>query len=187
LGWEVEGQEVDAEAAAVARRVFGLTVHLGRLEEAAFPSDRFDVITMSHVIEHLHDPVTLLRECRRVLKKDGSLVVATPNPESFGHSRFGAAWRGLEPPRHLYLFSSRALHNTAVQAGFAQCDVWTTAANASGFVLGSYENKVSRSGQQRAGANLKRRIRAALYQFQMSLAQRRRPLSGEECVLRATK
>jgi SAM-dependent methyltransferase len=187
LGWDPQGQEVDPKAAAEARRISGVPIHLGHLEEARFPDGSFDAITMNHVIEHVHEPVSLLQECRRILKMAGILVVITPNAKSFGHARFGASWRGLEPPRHLQVFSRRALHQTAVQAGFALCDTWTSAANASGFVLGSYENEASVLGQPRGGVNLKRRIMAAAYQFRMSVAHRRHPDSGEECVLKATR
>ncbi len=187
LGWDAQGQEVDPKAAAEARRISGVPVHLGRLEEAGFPDGSFDAITMNHVIEHVHDPVSLLQECRRILRIGGTLVITTPNAESYGHDRFGASWRGLEPPRHLHLFSQHTLHLTAVHAGFVKCDTWTSAANASGFVLGSYENEASALGQPRDAANLKRRVTAALYQFRMSLAHRKYPSSGEECVLRATR
>jgi len=185
LGWEAHGQEVDPQAAAQARRVSGVPVHLGRLEELGFPDGSFDAITMSHVIEHVHRPVNLLQECRRILRAGGTLVITTPNAESYGHSRFGSSWRGLEPPRHLHLFSQQTLHQVAAQAGFAKCDTWTSAANASGFVLGSYENEARALGRPTVAASLIRRIMAVVYQFRMSKAHRRYPSSGEECVLRA--
>jgi SAM-dependent methyltransferase len=187
LGWEAQGQEVDPKAAAEARRISGVPVYVGPLEEVGFPDGSFDAVAMSHVIEHVHDPLSLLQECRRILRVSGSLVVTTPNAESYGHDRFGAFWRGLEPPRHLHLFSQRTLYQTAAKAGFVKCDTWTSAANGSGFVLGSYENEASTLGQSRGGANLKRRIKAAVYQLRMSVAHRRYPHSGEECVLKAAR
>ena len=48
-------------------------------------------------------------------------VAITPNPEGFGHVRFGKAWRGLDPPRHLHLLSPAALTAIAHAAGFRQC------------------------------------------------------------------
>jgi len=187
LGWNAEGQEVDPGAAAEARRISGVPVHLGPLEELGFPDASFDAITMSHVIEHVYDPVILLQECRRILKERGILVITTPNAESYGHDRFGASWRGLEPPRHLHLFSQDTLLQTAVRAGFVKCDTWTTAVNASGYVLGSYQNEAASLGQKRRVANLQPRIMAAVYQFRMSMAHRRYPHSGEECILKAAR
>lgn len=187
LGWDAEGQEVDPEAAAEARRISGGPVHLGTLEDVGFPEASFDAITMNHVIEHVYDPVNLLRECRRILRTGAILVITTPNAESYGHDHFGASWRGLEPPRHLHLFSQHALLQTAVRAGFVKCETWTTAVNASGFVLGSYQNEATSLGQKVRTANLKPRIMAALYQIVMSVANRRHPNSGEECILKAAR
>lgn len=117
-GWVVEGVEVDAEAVKAARAKHGLTVHCGALEDLHFPGDSFHAITMNHVIEHVHDPVSLLGECRRVLKAGGRLVVVTPNINGLGHRRFRRNWFGFTPPRHLYLFSRNTLRELALKAGF---------------------------------------------------------------------
>jgi len=187
LGWDVHGQEVDAEAAAEAQRISGVPVYLGPLEEAGFADGSFDAITMNHVIEHVHDPVRLLQECRRILKTGGALMIATPNAESHGHDRFGASWRGLEPPRHLHLFSRCTLHQTAVKAGFLKCETWTSAARPSGSVPRNHESEAFTLGRREATANLKRRIMFVAYQFRMSVAHRKLPNSGEECILKAAK
>jgi len=187
LGWEVDGQEVDPEAAAEARRISGAPVYLGRLEQAEFPDGLFDVVTMSHVIEHVHDPVALLQECRRILKSSGILVITTPNADSYGQGRFGAFWRGLEPPRHLHLFSRRTLNDAATRAGFSRCETWTSTANATEFAMGSYGAAASALGKGRWPARLNLRMMAAVYQFRALLAYRRDPSVGEECVLKAVR
>jgi 2-polyprenyl-3-methyl-5-hydroxy-6-metoxy-1,4-benzoquinol methylase len=116
-GWQVRGIEPDPKATRVAREQYGLEVTTGTLEEAALPSASVDAITLSHVIEHVPHPVALLRECARVLRPGGKLVAETPNIESLGHRWFGANWRGLEVPRHFFLFSRRALGACAQKAG----------------------------------------------------------------------
>jgi hypothetical protein len=75
---------------------------------------------MSHSIEHLHDPVDVLHEIRRILQPGGTVWIDTPNLNSNGHKVFGADWRGLEPPRHLVLFTTAALSSTLSRAGFDQ-------------------------------------------------------------------
>jgi 2-polyprenyl-3-methyl-5-hydroxy-6-metoxy-1,4-benzoquinol methylase len=109
LGWQCTGIETDPLAAQFARDSFGLNVREGTLGDAGFSDDSFDVVTLSHVIEHVHSPQDLLMQCRRVLKPGGKLVVLTPNILSLGHRIFGRAWRGLEPPRHLQSFHPNAL------------------------------------------------------------------------------
>lgn len=118
LGWDAEG--VDFDAAAVRRAAArGLRVRAGSLEDARYPDASFDAVGMSHVIEHLPDPPATLREVRRVLRPGGQLVLATPNAASLGHRRFGRNWRGLEPPRHLQVYTAAALRRAAEAAGLA--------------------------------------------------------------------
>ena len=101
LGWEVVGVEPDPEAAKIAEERLGLSVFTGTLGEANFPPDAFDAITMKHVIEHVEDPIGLVRECHRILKPGGRLSIATPNTECLQHQLFRTAWLELDPPRHL--------------------------------------------------------------------------------------
>jgi len=117
LGWKVVGVEPDEQAVKIAREKFGLKVYQGTLKEQNFAANTFDAITLSHVIEHVYDPIGLLRECLRVLKPKGCLVCITPNIESLGHCYFKEFWRGLEPPRHLYLFSFFTLRICCERAG----------------------------------------------------------------------
>jgi 2-polyprenyl-3-methyl-5-hydroxy-6-metoxy-1,4-benzoquinol methylase len=116
-GWAAQGLETDTRAVARAREQ-GLDVRQGPLERGTYPARSFDAVTLSHVLEHLHDPVRTLRTCREILRDDGVLWIATPNLASEGHARYGRAWRGLEPPRHLVLFTPSALVQALDQAGF---------------------------------------------------------------------
>ncbi len=132
LGWEVVGVEPDEGAVKVARQNFGLEVNLGTLETASVPRNSFDAVTLQHVIEHVPDPVGLLKACRQALKPGGRLVVVTPNIESLGHRWFRRAWLHLDPPRHLLLFSPRTLRESARRAGLHVREVRTTARVAGG-------------------------------------------------------
>lgn len=126
LGWEVVGVEPDGEAAKLAREYFRLNVHEGKLEDVCFPDNEFDVITMNHVIEHLSNPIGTLKECWRILKPGGKLMIATPNIASLGHRLYKKAWRDLDPPRHLYLFSPQTFSTCVAQAGLNVVKLHTT-------------------------------------------------------------
>jgi 2-polyprenyl-3-methyl-5-hydroxy-6-metoxy-1,4-benzoquinol methylase len=117
LGWDVEGVEFDPTAGELARRR-GLKIHLGTLEAQRFPDNSYDAVVSNHVLEHVPDPKGLLQECYRILKPEGQLVCDTPNAGSYGHQRFRSHWRGLEPPRHLHLFTADSLRYVAAMAGF---------------------------------------------------------------------
>src|SRR6202795_3352713 len=99
LGWSVEGADFVSKAVAKGRRK-DLEVNLGAVEDLNLPDAAFYLILMSHLIEQVYDPIGLLRECRRLLTPGGKLIVATPNAESLGHSKFGADWVLLHAPRH---------------------------------------------------------------------------------------
>lgn len=115
-GWSVEGVEPDPQAAAAARSS-GLEVFQGSYKEYK-PTARYDCITMSHVLEHLHEPNEALATLRGWLKPGGALWIAVPNPEGLGHKHYGRNWFSLDPPRHLFLPRRAQLTRMLVQAGF---------------------------------------------------------------------
>jgi len=121
-GWEVVGVDFDRMAIKMALSQ-GLDARLGGVEVIESTGERFDVITLSHVIEHVHYPVEVLKACYRLLKPGGILWLETPNIASEGHRLFGASWRGLEPPRHLVLFTLESMRNAIKCAGFSNLKV----------------------------------------------------------------
>lgn len=117
-GWDVVGLDPDPEAAANAAKQ-GLTVHVGGIEYFDGMNELFDVITLNHVIEHVYEPVKVLKACYTLLKPGGQLWLETPNINSFGHARFQKYWRGLETPRHLVIFNRHSLSQAFIDAGFS--------------------------------------------------------------------
>jgi len=115
IGWQVTGLDPDPQAAALDS---GLNVRKGGLPETGLPAEAFDMITLNHVVEHLHDPVASLREVFRLLKPGGRVWIATPNLESYSHLRFQENWIGLQAPGHLVLFNHRSMAQVLNTAGF---------------------------------------------------------------------
>lgn len=116
VGWQVSGIEQDPKAAASLRARLGFDVRPS-LDDFEARAGEFDVITASHVVEHLADPVATLRALRRFLKPGGSLIIVTPNANSLGSRVFGRFWRGLEPPRHFNVFTPKSLRYALERAG----------------------------------------------------------------------
>jgi SAM-dependent methyltransferase len=117
LGWRAEGVDPDPAAVASARQA-GVDVTRGTLANLDPGEQAFDAITLSHVIEHLRDPAEDLRRANLLLRPGGLLWIATPNLEGLGRRRFGRDWRGLEPPRHLVMFTRASLERLVRSAGF---------------------------------------------------------------------
>jgi SAM-dependent methyltransferase len=108
-GWEEFGVELSSYATEFAKKKFGLEIFNGKLEDAGFPDDFFDVVIMTHTIEHLPDPANFLKEIHRILKSDGIIYLSTPNFDSFNAKRFKEKWWALQPEYHLYFFSPKTL------------------------------------------------------------------------------
>ena len=117
-GWDPYGIEISEVAAAHARDLVTENVHTGTLESAPFPAQSFDLVLMSHSLEHLPSPVDDLRRIHRLLRDDGLLVVSVPNLDSLEFKWFGPWWFQLDLPRHLYHFERRSLTRAVAQAGF---------------------------------------------------------------------
>ena len=118
IGWRAEG--IDTDPGAVANAVAkGCNARHSNIEEEILRSvGLYDAITLSHVIEHLHNPVDTLKACRRLLRPGGRIWLSTPRLYGPGHKRFGADWLHLDPPRHLVLFTEQNLKSSLLAAGF---------------------------------------------------------------------
>jgi len=187
LGWEVEGIDLDPVAIDGARRQYGLEVRHGLFEDEEYPLERFDAVVMSHVIEHVYDPLALLAKCSRILRPGGRIVLLTPNIESLGHSRFGASWVHLDPPRHLHLFSLATLREMAERNGFGITTLRSTTRWArSVWVLSNFIRNEGTTGILKRGT-LNMRLRSIVFQTRESIMLFERASVGEEIVMIASK
>lgn len=117
-GWDVYGIEMSEAAVTQARERVGDRIHQGTLETTPFKDESFDVILLSHSLEHLFSPIDELARVRRLLKPEGRLVIAVPNADSLEAKLFGRWWVPWDPPRHLYHFGKTTLTRLLKQAGF---------------------------------------------------------------------
>ncbi len=116
LGMQSEGVEPSRYAATKATEA-GLKITCGLLHDAAFPDASFDSVSMFHVLEHTPEPIEVLRECRRILKPGGELVIGVPNFDSLVFALVGKGWVGLQLPSHVQHFTPKSLRVAAVRAG----------------------------------------------------------------------
>lgn len=95
----------------------GVEFHRGLFYEALLASERFDLVTMWHFLEHDYDPMRSLRTARRVLKPGGTLVIEVPRLDSRTFGWFGDRWPGLQAPQHTVLLDKSHLLQMVRTAG----------------------------------------------------------------------
>jgi 2-polyprenyl-3-methyl-5-hydroxy-6-metoxy-1,4-benzoquinol methylase len=117
-GFLVRGVDFSSEAAAIAKRDNGVDVAVGSLDEAHFPDQSFDVVTLFHVMEHVTNPRQVLGEVSRILRPQGVLILQVPNIESWQFKIFGAKWYGLDIPRHVIDYSKNSMLKLLNDSGF---------------------------------------------------------------------
>lgn len=186
LGWDTEGVDFDPKAVEIARNR-GLRVFAGTLEERGFAPDSFDAIVMSHVIEHVPDPLALLEKCGKLLRPGGRLISVTPNASSWGHEKFGRFWRGLEPPRHLHIFTIGSMKLLTKAAGFDHYEVSSVVPNAHVILWASRRLKLGLDAGPQNYVLTSDKLWSRLMQATELLRVQRRPESGEEICLVAFK
>jgi SAM-dependent methyltransferase len=115
-GWRKYGVEVSTYAARQAQE--WANVHVGPLQEAGYPDGYFDLVVMYHVIEHMADPLSAIREVCRILRPGGVLLFATPDFDSGCARRFKQNYRLLHDPTHISLFTNDSAHRFLRDHGF---------------------------------------------------------------------
>lgn len=119
-GWDVAGIEPNLRAAQqVQARLGAEAIRTISLEEASFPPNTFDLITLWDVLEHLNDPPAALCRLAGWLRPGGLLALGVPNLESWDARLFGPFWIGWDAPRHLYLFPDSTLREMLVASGLS--------------------------------------------------------------------
>ncbi len=107
-GWEVTALEPDPETRAKAKELHQLELK-DTAALYALPDGGFDVITLWHVLEHVHDLQGYLAKIQQLLRPGGIVVIAVPNYTSLDARYYGAYWAAWDLPRHLYHFSPAAM------------------------------------------------------------------------------
>lgn len=114
FGWEVMAIEPDADARQLAAER-GLKTGD---ESDLLQHTEVDVLTMWHVLEHVHELQERVATLYRLLKPGGIAVIAVPNPESDDARRYGPYWAAYDVPRHLYHFTPKSIRQLFEKQGF---------------------------------------------------------------------
>lgn len=121
-GWQVQGIEADPRAARHARERLGVPVDVAGVEAMETLARTWDAITFWHVLEHLPDPVEVLRQAASRLTAEGIVIVAVPNAEGLDARFYGDRWAAWDAPRHLVHFGPATLDRAIADAALLRVD-----------------------------------------------------------------
>lgn len=115
-GWDVLGLEPDPGAREKGKQLHGVPVEA--VEQLfSLPKGGYDVITMWHVLEHVHALQDYVKQLKTLLAPGGTLVIAVPNYTSKDAQYYGPYWAAYDVPRHLYHFSPASMRQLMQQHG----------------------------------------------------------------------
>ncbi len=119
-GWQVEGVELSPAGRKYAKDKCDVRIYSQTLEKLCLPENFFDVITLFYVIEHVLDPLALLREVKRILKPHGLVVVRWPHTTPIVKilGPFSGKLDLYHTPYHLYDFSPNTIEKLLTLSGF---------------------------------------------------------------------
>jgi 2-polyprenyl-3-methyl-5-hydroxy-6-metoxy-1,4-benzoquinol methylase len=116
-GWEVHGCEPNKWLGEWGNKKYGLSIRPGTLLQQKYESNFFDVVTLWDVIEHTPSPSEVLKECNRILKKGGILVVNYPDIDSAVSKFMGRKWLFLTSV-HLYYYTRETMSKALKKENF---------------------------------------------------------------------
>jgi 2-polyprenyl-3-methyl-5-hydroxy-6-metoxy-1,4-benzoquinol methylase len=117
-GYETMGIEPDAEARNHASKHGAVLAGTAECLPGSVTGRKFDVILMSHVLEHCIEPTTAVANAAQLVDRDGRLVIEVPNNAAQGFQSFSDLWPWTDIPRHLNFFTQRSLRSVVEAAGF---------------------------------------------------------------------
>jgi len=117
-GLDAEGCDLSSSGVSYAVDVLGVKAHLGPLEALKARGDQFDAVTFWATIEHLPNPMDMLRDIYDVLKPGGMLFLDTGIGDDWLDRLVPGRVQWYDPPQHLFVFSAKGLSTAVESAGF---------------------------------------------------------------------
>lgn len=107
-GWSSTGLEPDAQARALSVKMYNADVYPAE-DLFTLPQSTYNVITMWHVLEHVHRLDEYVIQLKKLLAPGGKIIIAVPNYKSKDAAHYGSGWAAYDVPRHLYHFSPKSM------------------------------------------------------------------------------
>ncbi len=119
FGYGTYGIDISQKAVSFAVKEFGLSAENKSIDNLVEENKTFDIITMWHVLEHLHNPVNELKKIKQLLAYGGILLIEVPNFNSIKFRLSKNKWKGGNHPLyHRTFFTPHSIRNTLQLSGF---------------------------------------------------------------------
>lgn len=121
-GWQITGTEKSSDAREFTKQEFGLNI-LPTEELFNLKENSFDIITLWHVLEHIHKLNENMEQLSRLLKTNGKLIIAVPNHTSYDATHYREYWAAYDVPRHIWHFAPEQMQVFGEKFGFSLSNV----------------------------------------------------------------
>jgi len=117
--WQISGVELNKNLAKDAQKKtpYG-TIVTKAIESVSFKKNSFDIVTLWHVFEHLHNPLIILKSIRHIIAPQGYLVIEVPHGNSIYKDLFSKQWQLLLLPQHLFFWTKKSITKALNETGF---------------------------------------------------------------------
>ncbi|WMJ71990.1 class I SAM-dependent methyltransferase [Cytophagaceae bacterium ABcell3] len=119
-GWEITGTEPDAKAAEIAAKNTNSSIYPNLF---SVPNRSYEIITLWHVLEHIHELKKSMAKVKSLLADQGTLIVAVPNCQSYDAKVYKEKWAAYDVPRHLYHFVPESMEYLMKSEGLEITDI----------------------------------------------------------------
>jgi 2-polyprenyl-3-methyl-5-hydroxy-6-metoxy-1,4-benzoquinol methylase len=145
----VTGTKISRPAYDFATKKLGLQIYDKDLLAIRLGKQKYDVVSIFHVLEHIMEPEKYLKKIYTMLTRDGLLIIEVPNYNSWGSALTGKYWLGLDLKYHLYFFTLPSLTKLVEKYGFKIVKIHTFSLEYSTFIsVQSLIDKLTKTDQK---------------------------------------
>jgi len=142
------GTQLCRSAVEFSRKKLGLKIHNKDLLKINFNKEKFDLITMWHVLEHVEEPEKYIKKIHSLLNKNGKYIIEVPNFDSWTRKFTGKYWLGMDLKYHLTFFTEKSITKLLKKHGFKISDIHTFSLEYSTFLSAqSIVSKITKTDQ----------------------------------------
>ena len=118
-GFNAKGIEPSREGREMAKKLYSLDLIEKNISDFDPKVEKYDIINLSHVLEHVQDPMKMLKKIIDLLEDHGSLTLEVPNSNSWEMKIFKSIYIHIDSPRHIHHFNKKSLSILLSNAGFS--------------------------------------------------------------------